>query len=37
VEALDRDGEHFGTRDILAFLEKNPELSSLNARYIPSE
>jgi spore coat polysaccharide biosynthesis protein SpsF len=36
-EALHRDGTSFGTRDVLAFLEKNPELSSLNARYIPPE
>jgi spore coat polysaccharide biosynthesis protein SpsF len=37
IEALHRDGERFGTCEILAFLEKNPELSSLNAKYIPPE
>jgi spore coat polysaccharide biosynthesis protein SpsF len=36
-EALHRDGEYFGTRDVLAFLEKNPQLSSLNVKYIPPE
>jgi spore coat polysaccharide biosynthesis protein SpsF len=36
-EALHREGEYFGMSDILAFLEKNPELSLLNARYIPAE
>lgn len=36
-EALHRSGERFGTSDILAFLEKNPELSLLNAKYIPPE
>jgi spore coat polysaccharide biosynthesis protein SpsF len=36
-EALHHDGGQFGMRDILAFLEKNPELSLLNARYIPAE
>lgn len=35
-EALHREGEHFGMRDILAFLEKNPQLPVLNAKYIPA-
>jgi spore coat polysaccharide biosynthesis protein SpsF len=35
-EGLHREGEHFGMRDILAFLEKNPQLSGLNAKYIPA-
>jgi spore coat polysaccharide biosynthesis protein SpsF len=37
IEALHREGEHFGTREVLAFLDKNPELPSLNAKYIPPE
>ena len=37
IESLHRDGLLFGTDEILAFLERNPELSSLNAKYIPAE
>jgi spore coat polysaccharide biosynthesis protein SpsF len=35
IEALHRDGEHFGTDDVLLYLEKNPKLSSLNAKHRP--
>jgi len=37
LEALYREGKHFGIRDVLAFLEKHPELSLLNIKYIPAE
>lgn len=34
-EGLHREGEHFGMVDVLAFLDRNPDLPSLNAKYIP--
>jgi spore coat polysaccharide biosynthesis protein SpsF len=37
LEALHVEGEHFGTPQILAFLDANPELPSLNAKYIPAD
>jgi spore coat polysaccharide biosynthesis protein SpsF len=34
-DALHKEGAHFGTDEILAYLEQNPGLSGLNAKYIP--
>jgi spore coat polysaccharide biosynthesis protein SpsF len=35
IEALYCEGEHFGTPEILAHLERHPELSGLNTKHIP--